>query len=284
MEYTTPKVKLLSHTLNPELVVACAGKLCYSKVGVEELQEKQTEESITRFVTMLADMGHESPIEHASFTFAIEGVSRACTHQLVRHRIASYSQQSQRYVNLVETFDYIIPPAYRDGNHLERMYRNAMKQSSDAYESLVKTAIIEKAKSLGIAEIYAKEIINGGDSFRKEFPTLLDFFKSKQRKEYLAIEKKAIEDARYVLPNACETKIVVTMNARTLMNFFHHRACDRAQWEIRELTDIMIKAVREVAPVLFKKAGPNCVKGPCPEGTMSCGKVVEKRLIYTPVD
>ena len=95
-----------------------------------------------------------------------------------------------------------------------------------------------------------------------------------------AAEKKAIEDARYVLPNACETKMIVTMNARSLYNFFAHRCCERAQWEIRELADAMLMLVKEVAPVLFKNAGPSCVCGPCPEGKMSCGKAAEKRAKY----
>lgn len=282
MKYITPKVKLLSHTMNPELVVACAGKLCYSKSGVEDLLEKQTPESIERFVNMLADLGHESPIEHATFTFAIEGISRACTHQLVRHRIASYSQQSQRYVNLVDRFEYIIPQAYRENSVLKYIYMTAMEQDAENYSKLVKTSLLLKAKELGLSEKYAKELLSADEEFKQQCPDLISYFKREQRKEYSKAEKQAIEDARYVLPNACETKIVVTMNARTLMNFFRHRACDRAQWEIRELTDIMIEAVKEVAPVLFKKAGPNCVVGPCPEGAMSCGKAKEKRDKYTP--
>lgn len=282
MEYTKPKVTLLSHTLNPELVIACAGKLCYSKVGVNELSEKQTEESIARFVNMLADMGHESPIEHASFTFAIEGISRACTHQLVRHRLASYSQQSQRYVNLVEHFEYIVPPAYRENDLLKTIYVKAMEQDAENYAELVRVSLLLKAKELGLGERYAKELIGADEEFKAMCPDLLSYFKFKQKKEYLKAEKIAIEDARYVLPNACETKIVVTMNARALMNFFHHRSCDRAQWEIRELSDLMIELTKEVAPILFKKAGPNCVKGPCPEGSMSCGQVKEMREKYTP--
>lgn len=276
-KYVEPKVKLLSHTMNPELVIACAGKLCYSKVGVEDLLDKQTPETIDRFVKMLADMGHGSPMEHASFTFAIEGVSRALTHQLVRHRIASYSQQSQRYVNLVENFEYIIPKAYRNKPVLEDIYKKAMEEDAKTYAELVRASLQARAIELGLGEKYAKELSESDEDFKKEFPSLIEYFKHKQKKEYQKAEKEAIEDARYVLPNACETKIVVTMNARSLIHFFNHRACDRAQWEIRELSEIMIQLVKEVAGSVFEKSGPNCVKGPCPEGSMCCGKVKEKR-------
>src|SRR5699024_9426805 len=90
-------------------------------------------------------------------------------------------------------------------------------------------------------------------------------------------EKEAIEDARYVFPNACETKIVFTMNARTLLNFFRLRTCNRAQWEIRELAILMLKEVKEVYPILFKNSGPGCLQGPCPEGKMTCGKIGQVR-------
>jgi thymidylate synthase (FAD) len=95
-----------------------------------------------------------------------------------------------------------------------------------------------------------------------------------------AAEKMAIEDARYVFPNACETKIMFTMNARSLLNFFKHRCCNRAQWEIREMAEKMLYEVKKVAPVLFKNAGPSCISGPCPEGSMTCGKILEVRAKY----
>ena len=115
------KVKIIAHTPEPDKVVAQAGKLCYSAVGVDEIAQKLTEEEIARYVNMLANIGHESPLEHVSFTFAIEGISRACTHQIVRHRIASYSQQSQRYVKL-EQFEYIIPPAIESNPESKRIF------------------------------------------------------------------------------------------------------------------------------------------------------------------
>ena len=93
-------------------------------------------------------------------------------------------------------------------------------------------------------------------------------------------EKSAIEDARYVFPNACETKIMITMNARNLLHFFDHRCCNRAQWEIRELADRMASLAKEVAPTLFKFAGPPCIKGTCPEGSMSCGYMAQMKERY----
>ena len=240
------KVKIIAHTPNPEAVVASAAKLCYSKVGVDEIQKNLTEDGIEKFVSMLSTIGHHSPLEHCTFTFAVEGISRACSHQLVRHRIASYSQQSQRYVKL-DKFDYIIPTAIENNEFAKDIFLNAMEQDQKAYNGIVEELMNEYIASSGY--------------------TLASIPKS----EYNRLEKLAIEDARYVFPNACETKIVFTMNVRTLMNFFTHRCCDRAQWEIRDLANEMLIQVKEIAPTLFKKAGASCVRGKCPEGSMSCG-------------
>jgi thymidylate synthase (FAD) len=240
------KVKIIAHTPNPEEVVASAAKLCYSKVGVDEIQENLTEEGIEKFVSMLSTIGHHSPLEHCTFTFAVEGISRACSHQLVRHRIASFSQQSQRYVKL-DKFDYIIPTAIENNEFAKDIFLNAMEQDQKAYNGIVEELMNEYIASSGY--------------------TLASIPKN----EYNKLEKLAIEDARYVFPNACETKIVFTMNVRTLMNFFTHRCCDRAQWEIRDLANEMLIQVKEIAPTLFKKAGASCVRGKCPEGSMSCG-------------
>lgn len=240
------KVKLIQHTPEPEKTIAAAAKLCYSAVGIDDIMDKLTEENTEKFLNMLMSYGHASPIEHVSFTFAVEGVSRSLTHQLVRHRLASYSQQSQRYVKL-EQFEYIVPPAIENDVVAKEMFIKAMEESQKAYDEIA-NRLKEKYVEEGMKE--------------------------------KAAEKKAIEDARYVFPNACETKIVFTMNARTLLNFFHHRCCDRAQWEIREMAQEMVKQAREVAPILFKKAGPSCVAGPCPEGTMTCGKIKEMRELY----
>ena len=240
------KVKIIAHTPNPEAVVASAAKLCYSKVGVDEIQENLTEDGIEKFVSMLSTIGHHSPLEHCTFTFAVEGISRACSHQLVRHRIASYSQQSQRYVKL-DKFDYIIPTAIENNEFAKDIFLNAMEQDQKAYNGIVEELMNEYIASSGYT------------------------LASIPRSEYNKLEKLAIEDARYVFPNACETKIVFTMNVRTLMNFFTHRCCDRAQWEIRDLANEMLIQVKEIAPTLFKKAGASCVRGKCPEGSMSCG-------------
>lgn len=230
------KVQLLSHTPNPEKVIAQAAKLCYSQTGVDEITKKLTDEEIAKFVSKLISIGHESPLEHVSFTFAIEGISRACSHQLVRHRIASYSQQSQRYVNLDKTFKYITPPSIERHDTFD-VYNQAMERIYNAYLLL----------SNDLKITYINQGMNEKDA-----------------------TKKAIEDARYVLPNACETKIIVTMNIRTLYNLFAHRCCTRAQWEIRELANEMLREVKKVAPIVFMKAGASCKRGPCPEGSMSC--------------
>jgi thymidylate synthase (FAD) len=243
------KVKLIEHTPNPEKIIAAAAKLCYSSIGIDEIMENVDNESTEKFLNMLMSYGHESPIEHVSFTFGVEGVSRSLTHQLVRHRIASYSQQSQRYVNLKQ-FEYIIPPEIEKDEKAKKIFIKAMEQSQEAYNEL---AGILKNK-------YINEGLNAPNA-----------------------EKKAIEDARYVFPNACETKIILTMNARSLINFFKHRCCNRAQWEIRGLADEMLRQAREVAPVLFKYAGPGCLKGICPEGKMSCGKISEVRVKYNQI-
>ncbi len=245
------KVKLIANTPMAETVVAAAAKLCYSPVGVEEITENLTKEKTENFVNMLMDIGHESPIEHVSYTFAIEGVSRVLTHQLVRHRLASYSQQSQRYVKL-DQFQYIVPPAIKKNNKAKAIFVEAMKKSQQDYDQIVSLLTEDHEK------VFLKEGLSSVEAKKKA-------------------SKKAIEDARFVFPNACETKIVVTMNARSLMNFFKHRCCNRAQWEIRNLATEMLRLVRQKSPTLFKHAGPSCLTEPCPEGKMTCGKIDEVR-------
>ncbi|QZY54647.1 FAD-dependent thymidylate synthase [Crassaminicella profunda] len=248
------KVQLIQHTPEPERVVAAAAKLCYSRVGVDEIMEDLSDEKTDKFLNMLMSLGHQSPIEHINFTFAVEGVSRVLTHQLVRHRIASYSQQSQRYVKL-DQFEYIIPPSIEVVPEAREMFIKAMEEDQKKYNQLVE--ILQK----------------------KHYDQLVQEGKSEKVAKRIS-EKKAIEDSRYVFPNACETKIVFTMNARTLLNFFHHRCCQRAQWEIREMATKMLGLVKMVAPTIFKNAGPSCIIGPCPEGNMTCGKVNEVREAF----
>lgn len=243
-------VKLIAHTPNPEQVVAAAAKLCYSPVGVEDIMEKMTDESAAAFIDRLNCLGHESPIEHVSFTFAIEGVSRALLAQITRHRIASFSVQSQRYVRL-DDFKFVIPPEVEADENSKALFLEAMKKQGEEYLSL--------AASLQAAH-KARFMAEGMDE------------KAAERKA----EKLANEDARFVLPNACETKMALTMNARSLLNFFHLRCCNRAQWEIRALAEEMLKLVYDVAPSIFKNAGPGCICGKCTEGKMTCGKMKER--------
>lgn len=220
------KVKLIWHTPEPERVVAMAARLCYSPIGAEELAETMTPAQINSLVEKIVSLGHASTLEHVSFTFAIEGVSRVLTHQLVRHRIASYSQQSQRYVG-ERDFEYIVPPSVADSSEAKEKFEALMRQVRRTYNELV---------ALGVHK----------------------------------------EDARYCLTNATETKIVVTMNARALQNFFALRCCHRAQWEIRALANQMLAEAKRAAPLLFTNAGAGCVAtGKCPEGAMTCGKFAE---------
>lgn len=263
------KVKLIAHTPNPEEVVAQAAKLCYSHVGVDGIMEKLTPEKIEKFVDHLATIGHESPLEHVNFTFAIEGISRVTTHQLVRHRLASYSQQSQRYVKL-EQFEYIIPPEIEKNKDAKKIFIETMERDQQAYDELVMLLIVDKIDKKHPEWTKDKKYLEEYNKYNGD-RTLVDIFKEYNKKEYNALEKEAIEDARYVFPNACETKIVVTMNARSLLHFFNVRCCNRAQWEIRAMADEMLKECKKVAPTLFKKAGPDCTFGKCGEGSMSCG-------------
>jgi len=245
------RVKLVSHTSEPEKLVAASAKLCYSQLGADEIMDDLSEENIEKFLKMLMTLGHQSPIEHCSFSFAVEGVSRTLTHQLVRHRIASYSQRSQRYVTEGQ-FQYIVPPAINENEKARKLYIEAMENNQKTYDdiaNILKSQYIEQYIKAGMSEKQANS----------------------------SAEKSAIEDARYVLPNACETKIMITMNARSLMHFFNVRCCTRAQWEIREMAELMLNEVKTVAPNIFKNSGPSCASGPCPEGKMTCGRILEMR-------
>lgn len=248
------RVEILAHTPDCEKIVATAAKLCYSQSGVDGIQEDLTPEKTEKFINMLVSLGHESPFEHASFTFGIEGVSRALLAQITRHRIASYSVQSQRYVNK-ESFEYIIPPEIESLPAAREEFLQAMEEDRRHYMRL---AALLKEK-------HVSRLVGEG----------LD--RSAAEK---TAEKLAFEDARSVLPNACDTKIVMTMNVRSLYNFFSLRCCSRAQWEIRALAEEMLRQVKKVAPTLFRKAGPPCVSGPCTEGKMSCGKAAEVRARF----
>jgi len=216
------KVELINWTPDPENLIAAAARLCYSEAGISQLTERMQGDRARDLVKKLIGMGHHSPLEHVSLTFGVEGVSRALTHQLVRHRIASYSQKSQRYVR-ENGFDYVIPPSIQKNPQAAAKYRQIMEEIETGYSQLA--ALVDR------------------------------------------------EDARYVLPNACHTSIIITMNCRSLLNFFEHRCCNRAQWEIRILAWKMLTLVREKAPTIFGRAGARCdIDGTCPEGPKSCGR------------
>jgi len=224
------KVQLINHTPQPERTVAAAARLCYSPVGAETILERFSREEEIKLLEKLISLGHLSPLEHASFTFAVEGVSRVLSHQLVRHRMASYSQKSQRYVD-EKQFSYIVPPSIQRDQEALAQFTQTMEELARIYEGLLKT-----------------------------------------------VPK---EDARYLLPAACETKLVFTFNGRSLLNFFAHRLCRRAQWEIREMARLMLAQVQVVAPVIFQHAGPSCeTHGICYEGSLSCGRapVIKERF------
>lgn len=248
------KVKLITYTPDPEQTIAVAARLCYSPATIDEVSEQLTPEKSAKFVEMLSDLGHDSPVEHASFTFGIEGVSRSLLAEITRHRIASFSVQSQRYV-AENNFSYVTPPAIAEIPEAAEEFQRAMAEDQAHYERL---ADLLRAKHCA--------------AFEAEGMTPEAAAK--------AAEKRAIEDARFVLPNACTTKIIMTMNVRSLRNFFRLRCCNRAQWEIRSLATQMLKLCYDVAPHLFSKAGPACVSGPCSEGKMCCGKTAEVRETF----
>lgn len=249
------RVELLSYTATPERTVALSAKLCYASTSISDLEEGLTKEKTDNFVHMLSDIGHESPIEHASFTFGIEGVSRALLAQITRHRIASFSVQSQRYVR-EDGFEFVTPPQIAADPEALEIFNQAMREDNEYYERIA--AVLKKNHT-------ARLVAEGMD----------------EAAAAKKAEKMAIEDARFVLPNACTTKMIVTMNARSLNNFFAHRCCNRAQWEIRELANQMLTLVKEVAPALFENSGPRCIRGICPEGKMSCGRAREMKYIYS---
>jgi len=228
-------VTLLEHTPNPERTVALAARLCYSPVSIGELREKLESADIEKFLDKIMSLGHHSVLEHVSFTFGIEGISRVTTHQLVRHRIASFSQQSQRYVSHKDNFASIVPDSISGNDEASRIFDEMSDTVHKAYAQLVE---------MGIPP----------------------------------------EDARYILPNSTETKIIMTMNARELLHFFELRCCERAQWEIRRMSVEMLRLVRRIAPVIFREAGPGCVAGPCPEGQFCCGKTAEVREFFKNLD
>lgn len=231
MPATNLKVSLLTMTPDAEALIYSAMRQCYSPDDVADIFKEASGEEVTIYpcvqnnlIKKVLESSHESPSEHVSFSFAISGVSRALSHQLVRHRIASYSQQSQRYVK-ADDFEYVVPPSMAD----DAQYASFMSAAATLYKSMVARGI----------------------------PAL---------------------DARFVLPNACATKLVVTMNCRSLLHFFEERLCQRAQWEIRALAKAMYDICVERLPVVFAGRGAKCVKaGHCTEH-QSCGRMPKRAV------
>lgn len=213
--------KLVKWTQDPERTCAVAAMYSVKESVPDSLFTDADYAKAMSVLKRVVASGHHSVLEHASFTFNVSGVSRALTHQLVRHRIASYTQQSQRYVKLKDR-GYVTPPTIESSGFASEYH-----------------TMVEKISAL--------------------YQRMLD-------------GKIPAEDARYILPNAANTSIVITMNARELLHFFALRSCNRAQWEIRALSDEMLRQCKEAAPALFANAGPGCIRGPCPEGEWSCGK------------
>lgn len=222
----------MRHTPDPDRLVALAARRCYSARTASQIDERLTEDEIDRLLELLWKRQHLSPFEHADFTFSIGGVSRALSHQLVRHRIASYSQESQRYVEYqkLAVLPFVTPPSISGNPAAVKHFETAMNAMLQAYRDL---------REAGIPG----------------------------------------EDARYVFPNALETKLVFTMNARALFNFFEQRLCRKAQWEIRHLGELMLARCRPVAPRIFRHAGSPCTTADpwCREDDTSCPQHPSKR-------
>lgn len=237
MPAVTPRVELLAHTPNPLPLIYAAFRQCYHAGFVADMWPRLLNGDIppsrqAEFVASVLESGHASPVEHVSFTFALSGVSRALTHQMVRHRVASYSQQSQRYVDGSD-FSYVVPPSLAAKPQALARFEKAMADAAEAYREL--KAMLESEES---------------------------------------VASRSREDARFVLPQAAASNLVVTMNCRSLLHFFEQRCCLRAQWEIRHVADEMLCVCRTVLPQLFRRAGAKCERlGYCPEGPrFTCGR------------
>jgi thymidylate synthase (FAD) len=232
MPPVTLQVKLLEMSKDPLALLYAAYRQCYSaKWSGDMWEEDGSKEQQDAFIRKMMHSGHDSPLEHVKFTFAVAGVSRALTHQLVRYRVASYSQQSQRYVDM-KNFGYVIPTSIAGDEAMRTEFERCMDEIQRSYQDL-------------LARFEEKGVTG----------------------------ERAHEDARFVLPQAGETKIVVTMNCRELLHFFSQRCCQRAQWEIRALANRMLEICREKLPPVFENGGAKCERlGYCSEGKFSCGR------------
>ena len=236
------KVKLLSSTPNATELIYASARQCYSDGWIgcawvesgpyvtidkdDDSNDIYSEEEMNKLIKHVLDSGHLSVLEHVKFTFSIEGLSRAATHQLVRSRVGvTFSQQSQRYVDMSGEFDldnFVIPSSIEKNQTAKLKYIATLIKLQDTYNTL---------KELGIPS----------------------------------------EDARFVLPNGVKSNIVMTMNCAALLNFFGQRSCTLAQWEIRKLSDKILKICKEKLPVVFENAGSKCIPlGYCPESKSRC--------------
>jgi thymidylate synthase (FAD) len=223
-------VKLIDYPLDPALLVACGGRICYSDKHASDIY-KMSDDEANKMVQHAIDSHHDSLFEHVNFTFLIEDVSRVLSHQLVRHRIMSPHQRSQRYVTLHKG-EYVTPKSIEENPEAKKIYDFAVDQAAAAYQTLI---------DMGIPK----------------------------------------EDARYIYPNAAHTQLIITINGRSLQHMLGLRLCNRAQGEIREMAELMLKELRRVFPEFFNHVGPNCyMMGHCPEGKMSCGKMNEMQEKY----
>ncbi|MDR3051295.1 MAG: FAD-dependent thymidylate synthase [Oscillospiraceae bacterium] len=236
MAEKTLRVTLIRATAEADALAALGARACYSADDLEALQARVAGEDQAGFLDRVMHSGHASVAEHAVFTFGVEGVSRVLLAQLTRHRIASFSVQSQRYVALdgAVGFDYVVPPAIAGlGSQAVQDYHSQMAQMNAWYAA------------------WRQRLGGAGEA--------------------------ANEDARFVLPGACCTRLLLTMNARELLHFFALRCCSRAQWEIRALARQMLRLAFAAAPALFAQAGPGCVASGCPEGAKTCGQAARVR-------
>ena len=271
-----PSVMLLSHTPNPERVIAAAAKLCYSTKNPEELYQDLSDEDISKFIKRLMQMNHFSPFEHATFTFGITNMSRSCLAQITRHRIASFSVKSQRYVDYRKNPVALIPIDIR-GTESEEAFKKATAEEFERYSEMVDTLMYEHMYSFIVENEHLTGFhidLNDPNVDKAEFVKYfqMNFSSTQFDKEWKRFEKIAFENARALLPNSAATSMILTMNVRALFEFFNKRCCNRAQDEIRHVAWDMLRLVQGGSSDIFENAGPECLRGACPERGMSCGK------------
>ncbi len=295
-----PEVMLLTYTQEPTKTVAAAAKLCYSNADPMTIFDGLDDNSANKFIDMLSGFGHASPFEHANFTFVLNNFSRVTLAQLTRHRIASYSIRSQRYVDNKKNFKPVVPEAIFDNDEAFMIYDETLDKIAESYTKMERILGLQymniNLKKFEVqSEANAKDVKDLGKFFGID-PDItgdaliaaiceegfgdIQFTDPEKKNDPLfkmirgmatAARRKAGEDCRYIYPNGANTAGIITMNARELNNFFNLRCCNRAQWEIRDIAWKMHDEVMQVAPALFKKSGPSCLHGKCSEGKMTCG-------------